>query len=366
MGSPKRLARIAGLLYLVVGILGGFAFAGVYSAMYVAGDAAATASNLVANAGLVRIGVAADLIQVVVWVFLSLTLYVLLRHVSAYAARAMVVLVAIGASISFLNILFEFQGMRVATDPTYLAAVGTAGSTALAMLMLDLQHYGYAIAGIFFGLWLVPLGYLAFKSGMFPKVLGIVLVVGGIGYLFDTLATFVAPELTAMIHPVAALLGVVAEISLLAYLLIKGVRSPARWIGRPRQLRSPRQRLRRSRRAGPIPPVAAALAAATVPDLHRHGAHLLRPKESIAMTQSPTMAAQTEFTTSQPTERADPAWIRPWLRAEGLATRGRARGLPVPRASVVGVRPAPDRPRRIDARIRSWSARRGDRLQRGS
>ena len=105
----------------------------------------------------------------------------------------MVVLVAIGASISLLNILFEFQGMRVATDPAYLAAVGTAGSTALAMLMLDLQHFGYAIAGIFFGLWLVPLGYLAFKSGMFPKVLGIVLVVGGIGYLFDTLATFVAP-----------------------------------------------------------------------------------------------------------------------------------------------------------------------------
>ena len=94
------------------------------------------------------------------------------------------------------------------------------------MLMLDLQHYGYAIAGIFFGLWLVPLGYLAYKSGMFPKALGIVLVVGGIGYLFDTLAAFVAPELTPIIHPVAALLGIVAEVSLLAYLLVKGVRSP--------------------------------------------------------------------------------------------------------------------------------------------
>ena len=195
--------------------------------MYVAGDAAATASNLVANAGLVRIGVAADLIQVAVWVFLALTLYVLLRHVSAYAARAMVVLVAIGASISFLNILFEFQGMRVATDPTYLAAVGTAGSTALAMLMLDLQHYGYAIAGIFFGLWLVPLGYLAFKSGMFPKVLGIVLVVGGIGYLFDTLATFVAPELTPLDPPGCRAARWSSPRSRSSrYLLIKGVRSP--------------------------------------------------------------------------------------------------------------------------------------------
>jgi hypothetical protein len=226
VASPKRLARIAGLLYLAVGILGAFAFAAVYSAMYVAGDAAATASKLVANAGLVKIGVAGDLIQVTIWVFLALTLYVLLRHVSGYAARAMVVLVAIGASLSFVNILFEFQGLRVATDPAYTATIGAAGATALAMLMLDLQHYGYYIAGIFFGLWLVPLGYLTFKSGMFPKVLGVVLVVGGTGYLFDTLAAFVAPELTPPIHAMAALLGIVAEVSLLAYLLVKGVRSP--------------------------------------------------------------------------------------------------------------------------------------------
>ena len=226
-GSPKRLARIAGLLYIAVGILGAFAFAAVYSAMYVAGDAAATARNLVSNAGLVRVGVAADLIQVTVWVFLAMTLYVLLRHVSGYAARAMVVLVTIGASLSFVNILFEFQGMRIATDPGYAAAAGTAGTDALVMLMLDLQHYGYLIAGIFFGLWLVPLGYLAFKSGMFPKFLGIVLVVAGIGYLFDTLTAFVVPDFSTPVHAVAALLGIVAEVSLLAYLLIKGVRTPA-------------------------------------------------------------------------------------------------------------------------------------------
>ena len=227
VSSPKRLARIAGLLYLVVGVLGGFAFTAVYSTMYVAGDAAATASNLVAHAGLVRIGVTADLIQVVAWVFLSMTLYALLRHVSSYAARAMVVLVAIGASISFFNILFEFEGMRVATGQTDLAAIGSAGSNALALVMLDLQHYGYAIAGIFFGLWLMPLGYLGLKSAMFPKALGTVLIVGGASYLVDTLAAFVAPELTATIHPLAALLGGVAEISTLGYLLLKGVRNPS-------------------------------------------------------------------------------------------------------------------------------------------
>src|SRR4051794_5513265 len=225
--SPKRLARIAGLLYLTVGVLGGFAFGAVYSTMYVAGDATTTAGNLVANAGLVRVGLVADLVQVPVWVFLAMTLYALFRHASGYAARAMLVLVVIGASLSFVNILFEFQGLRVATDPAYSAALGTAGANALVLLMLELQHYGYSIARIMFGLWLVPLGYLGIKSGMLPKALGIVLVIAGIGYLFDTLASIAAPGLTPVIHPVAATLGIVAEVGLLAYLLVKGVRTPA-------------------------------------------------------------------------------------------------------------------------------------------
>lgn len=224
--SPKRLARIAGLLYLAVGVLGAFAFAAVYSRMYVAGDAAATAGNLIANAGLVRLGVAADLIQVVVWLFLSMTLYALLGHASAFAARAMVILVAIGAALSFVNILFEFVGLRLATGQVDLGAAGGVGSGSLSLLMLELQHYGYAIAGILFGLWLMPLGYLGVKSAMFPKALGVALVVGGGGYLADTLAAIVAPELTAAIHPLAALLGIIAEVSMLAFLLVKGVRSP--------------------------------------------------------------------------------------------------------------------------------------------
>jgi hypothetical protein len=226
MSSPKQLARIAGLLYLAVGILGAFAFAAVYSRMYVAGDAAATAANLIANAGLVRLGVAADLIQVVVWLFLSMTLFTLLGHASAFAARAMVVLVGIGAALSFVHILFEFVGMRVATGQVDLGVAGGVGSSALALVLLELQHYGYAIAGVFFGLWLMPLGYLGVKSAMFPKALSVALVAAGGGYLADTLANIVAPELTATIHPIAALLGIVGEVWILAYLLVKGVRSP--------------------------------------------------------------------------------------------------------------------------------------------
>ena len=116
MSSPKRLARIAGLLYVINAIVAGFAFGFVATKMYAAGDAATTAANVVANPGLVRVGVVADLFQATEWVFLAMALYLLLRHVSTDAARAMVVLVAIGAGITCLNDVFEFVAVRVATD----------------------------------------------------------------------------------------------------------------------------------------------------------------------------------------------------------------------------------------------------------
>jgi len=224
--QPKRLARIAGLLYLVVGILGGFAQAFVYPKIYVAGDAAKTAGNLIANSGLVRIGVVADLIQATVWVFLALTLYRLLKHVNKSVANAMVVLTAIGAGITMLNAVFEFEGMRVATGAVNIGGFGAAGSSALALMLIDAQHYGLLIASIFFGLWLVPLGYLAYRSGWFPKALGVVLVVGGACYLVDVFAAFLVPDVGKAIHGYITIPSAIAEISTLVYLLVFGVRIP--------------------------------------------------------------------------------------------------------------------------------------------
>jgi hypothetical protein len=224
--SPKRLARIAGVLYLVVGIFGGFAQAFLYPKIYAAGDAAKTAGNLVANTGLVRIGVVADLIQATVWVFLALTLYRLLHHVNKNAGRAMVVLAAIGAGITMLNAVFEVEGLRVATGAVNLSAFGAAGSNAVALLLVDAQHYGLLIASIFFGLWLVPLGYLAYKSGWFPKALGVVLIVGGACYLVDVLAAFLVPDVGKAIHGYVTIPSAIAEISTLGYLLVFGVRIP--------------------------------------------------------------------------------------------------------------------------------------------
>jgi hypothetical protein len=223
--SPKRLARIAGVLYLLNGIIAGFAEGFVEPKMYAAGNAATTAGNVVANAELVRLAVVADLIQATVWVFLGMTLYLLLKHVNKSVASAMVVLVAIGASIVYLNTVFEFEGLRAATGAINPAAFGTAGSNALVLLLLDTQHYGVFIAQIFYGLWLVPLGYLAFKSGLFPKALGIMLIVGGACYLVDLFAQFLVPDFGVKIHAFIVIPSAIAEISMVLYLLVIGVRT---------------------------------------------------------------------------------------------------------------------------------------------
>jgi hypothetical protein len=223
--APKRLARIAGVFYLLVGIFGGFAEGFGDPKMYVAGDPGATAGNVVANSGLVRMIVVAHLLNGIFFVLTAMTLYVLLQHVHKAAARAMLVLVALAVAITSLNAVFQFEGLQVATNSTYAAALGSAGSNALVLLLLDIQHYGTLSAQVFFGLWLAPLGYLAYRSGLFPKALGIVLILAAVCYLVDLLAAFLLPDFAEQIHPFTVIVPAIAEIWMVLYLLLVGVRT---------------------------------------------------------------------------------------------------------------------------------------------
>ncbi len=219
MSSTRRLALIAGLLYLLNAVTSGFAFGYVLGKVYVPGNSSATAANVLANAGLVRFGVVLDLFQATEWIFLAMALYLLLRAVHENAARAMVVLVAVGAAITCLNDAFQLEAVRLA---------GTVGSSTLVLMLLDLHHFGFLVAQIFFGLWLVPLGFLAYRSAMFPKVLGIGLVIGAAGYLIGLLAVFLVPDGGEKINTIVTIPSAIAEISMVLYLLVLGVRSPRR------------------------------------------------------------------------------------------------------------------------------------------
>ncbi|MDB5506730.1 MAG: hypothetical protein JWR75_1368 [Devosia sp.] len=222
----KKTARIAGALYLGVGVFGGFAQGFVGPKLYAARDAATSAMNVATNSGLVRLGVVADLVNQVLFIVLALTLYGMLKHVRPGVARVMVAFVAIAVAIASLNAVFLFEALQVATDASYATALSTSGANALIMTLLDMQHYGLLIAQIFFGLWLAPLGYLAYKSQLFPKVLAGVLILGAVCYLIDVMAALLFPDFGSMIHGFVVIPCAVAEIWMVLYLLVIGVRTP--------------------------------------------------------------------------------------------------------------------------------------------
>lgn len=137
----------------------------------------------------------------------------------------MMVLVAIGAGIVCLNTILGFESLQVATDSSYAAALGAGGANALVLMLLDAQHYGSSSAAIFMGLWLVPLGYLAYKSGMFPKALGIGLIAACVCYLVNVLTAFLAPALRTLTYDYVSIPIWVFELWMVLYLLLIGVRT---------------------------------------------------------------------------------------------------------------------------------------------
>lgn len=225
MDREKRLARIAGSLYLVVAILGGFAELYVRARIVVPGDAAATAANIRASAGLYRLGFAADLVQATFFLFTAMALYLLLRHANELAARAMVVIVAVSVAIICLNLLNQYEALQLATG---VDTLGSATAGALAGVFADMHASGYLIAQIFFGLWLLPLGYLVHRSGYVPAAIGVLLAVGAVGYLVDTFVHFLAPGVAETVEAFVVAPAAIGELSLVAWLLIKGVRIPER------------------------------------------------------------------------------------------------------------------------------------------
>jgi uncharacterized protein DUF4386 len=226
MPSERTLARIAGFLYLVVAVGGLFAELVVRSSIVEPGNAAATADNIRASATLFRVGFIADLVQATFFLFTAMALYLLLRRVQELVARAMVVFVAVSVAIMCLNLLNQWVAVQVATGEGLASAFGPAGSDALTGLFADMHHGGFLIAQMFFGLWLLPLGYLVLRSGWFPKVLGVLLIVGCLGYLVDLFVQFLAPGIADSIELFVVAPAAVGELSFIAWLLVKGVPVP--------------------------------------------------------------------------------------------------------------------------------------------
>jgi Domain of unknown function (DUF4386) len=226
MTSTRTLARIAGVLYLTVAVCSLFAELYVRSGIVVPGDAAATADNIRASATLFRLGFVVDLVQATCFLLTAMALYLLLRHVNRLVAAAMVTFVSVSVAIMCLNLLNQFVALSIATDGDYAGALGPAGSDALATLFAEMQRNGFLIAQLFFGLWLLPLGYLVVRSGYVPRVLGVLLALGGVGYLADLFARFLALGAAERLSPFVLAPALVGEVAFVAWLLVRSGRVP--------------------------------------------------------------------------------------------------------------------------------------------
>lgn len=217
--SVQRTARTAGVLYLILAVCGGFAQFFVREALIVTGDAAATASNILASQTLFRSGIAAELTGQVAFVLLVLALYRLLKQVNRNQALLMVMFVLVAVSITALNMLNQFAALYVLSGAEHLTAFDAGQLEALSLTFLDFHHTGYLIAQVFFGLWLLPLGYLIYRSGFIPKLIGVLLVIACFGFLVDVVTFFLLPGFGVEF----SLFTSIGEFVLLLWLLIRGV-----------------------------------------------------------------------------------------------------------------------------------------------
>jgi Domain of unknown function (DUF4386) len=223
LDRPSVLGHVAGLLYVALAALGGWAELGVRGAIRVPGDAAATAANIVADETLFRLALGADILMAVVFVVLGLTLFRLLHRDHGRWATALLVFVSVGAGGILVNLVFQVGALLAATDPTYAAAFGPDGADALALLLLDLHGHGYVLGGVFFGLWLLPLGLVALRSRYFPRALGVLVVVGVAAWVADPVIAFTVPDAPTLLRQVVKVPTTLAELSLLLYLVVRGV-----------------------------------------------------------------------------------------------------------------------------------------------
>jgi len=217
--NPNKTARVAGYLYLMLFPLGIFGIIYVPSSLIVLGDAATTASNIMANELLYRLSIVTALTLQIVYIFLALALYKLLNPVDKNNAVLMVILVLVAAPIAMLNELNHVAVLLVLSGSDLLTTFSLDQVQASVPLFLNLHEHGVFIAQIFWGLWLFPMGYLIFKSNFLPLALGILMIIGGFGYLVDSFVYFIFPDFDVTFSEFTFL----GELLLPLWLMFKGV-----------------------------------------------------------------------------------------------------------------------------------------------
>jgi len=219
MKSIQKSARIAGFLYLLLVPLGIFGMLYIPNTLFVPDDIATTVSNIRANQRLFQASIVAALVTQLVQIFVVLYLYRILKPVNKNHALLMVIFILVAVPIAMLNELNQFAVLLLLNGTSLLGSFSTEQIYALVELFLELRSSGIFIAQLFWGLWLFPMGYLIFKSGFLPKLIGLLLIVACFGYLADSFIFFFVPDFGITFSEFTFL----GELLITLWLLIKGV-----------------------------------------------------------------------------------------------------------------------------------------------
>jgi len=225
--SPQTYARIGGILYLIIIVVGGVA---EFSRgdLVVSGDATATAGKIMAAELQFRLGSAGELMMLVCAVALAMILYVLLRPVSKNLALLATFFGLVSIAIEGLSRVNLFAALFPLGSASYLKAFEPHQLDAMAYLSLRTYEYGFGISLVFFSFALFFYGFLVFRSGFYPKVLGLLMMIGAGCYLFNSVALFLAPEFESTIFPMIVLPAGLAELAFCLWLIVVGV-DVAKW-----------------------------------------------------------------------------------------------------------------------------------------
>jgi hypothetical protein len=224
MHPTNKTARVAGALYVLLGVTAPFSLIYIPRTFIVRGDATATANHILASETLFRMGIVSELISATITIFLVMVLYRLLNGVNKMHASLMVILGAlVSVPISFLNVVNEIAALTLLRGPGFLSVFDRSQLEALALFFLGLHGQGLVVVEIFWGLWLFPFGILVMRSGLIPRILGVLLIVNGFAYLAASLTSLLAPAYSGVVNRFA-LIAETGELWIMLWLLIKGVK----------------------------------------------------------------------------------------------------------------------------------------------
>jgi len=227
MTDNSRNARIAGFLYVLLGIVAPLRLMYIPGKLFVRGDATATAANIAANEALFRMGIVSDLLAGTIVLFVTFALYRLFRDVDRRAAVLMVILGGLMVTpIYYVNTLNDAAALMLVRGGEYLSVFDEAQLDALALMFLRLHAHGVVANEVFWGLWLFPFGWLVIRSGFLPKFLGVLLFVNGLAYLAVSLVGLLWPQHDAVVADwlFPAMMG---EVVVMLWLLVRGTRDVA-------------------------------------------------------------------------------------------------------------------------------------------